>query len=59
MWNIISEVAKKQWRRKGKDPYVEWDKFQGKEKTRKINRFKQGTIKQSLKNLPNLEEYIR
>ena len=51
MFAILAEVAKKQWRSQGKDPYIEWDKFQGREKTRKINNFKQSTIRQSLRNL--------
>jgi len=51
MWTRICEVAKKQWRRKGKDPYIEWDKFDGIERTRDINNFKQRTLHESVRNL--------
>ena len=26
MWAILCEVAKKKWRKQGKDPYKEWGK---------------------------------
>ena len=52
MWTtIIGQIYKSVKKSEGKDPYVEWDKFQGKEKTRSINEFKQRTIRQSLRNL--------
>jgi hypothetical protein len=51
MWNIIAEVAKKHWRKQGKDPYVEWAKFERKENIRARHNFQQRTRQQSLRNL--------
>jgi len=52
MWTtILGQLYKTQKKREGKDPYIEWDRFEGKEQTRRVNNIKQQTINDSVRNL--------